>query len=426
MVKSYYDEAGNRFEATHDAQSGRWETGYEDAAGVWHEVPPNQMPLEAYTDAQLADLKYSEDGGLSPEQRTAVDAELHDRAVASGQIHTFTDESGNRYEAKQDPESGRWETGYEDAAGVWHEVPPNQMPLEAYTDAQLADLKYSEDGGLSPEQRTAVDAELHDRAVASGQIHTFTDESGNRYEAKQDPESGRWETGYEDAAGVWHEVPPNQMPLEAYTDAQLADLKYSEDGGLSPEQRTAVDAELHDRAMDAGEKVGPGVPTEAEKPDEPEPDVVEDLSPEWIDLVDATGGNTPAELDPFSEAATLWGTVDATREPVITTNETSKANDVLLDDARMFEQAEVNGAAPEPVAAGPDAVVQEEPAEVPDQPLVDDIVMQDAPALREPIVEEEFAGFDEIQTAPSPAADAALIESSASDQGSGEYYPELG
>jgi hypothetical protein len=111
MVRSYYDEAGNRFEATYDAQTGRWETGYEDANGVWHDVPPNQMPLEAFTDEQLADLKYSDHASLSPEQRAAVDEALHERAVASGQIHTFTDEAGNRYEARQEPETGRWETG---------------------------------------------------------------------------------------------------------------------------------------------------------------------------------------------------------------------------------------------------------------------------------------------------------------------------
>jgi hypothetical protein len=97
MVRSYYDEAGNRFEATYiPGERGEWRTGYEDADGVWHAVPPNEMPLEAFTDAQLADLRYSDRAGLTPEQRAAVDEELHERAVASGEIHTFTDESGNR------------------------------------------------------------------------------------------------------------------------------------------------------------------------------------------------------------------------------------------------------------------------------------------------------------------------------------------
>jgi hypothetical protein len=199
------------------------------------------------------------------------------------------------------------------------------------------------------------------------------------------------------------------MPLEAFTDKQLADLKYSEDGGLGPEQQAAVDEELHDRAVEAGEKVGPGVPTEGDTEDDTEEEPA-------TDMVE----------DPFSDAATLWQTPDGAREPVTATNEASTADDILLDDARMFEQAESNGAAPEPVSVGPSNVIQEESAGVADQPVMDDIVMQDAPALQEPILEEEFAGFDEIQTAPSSAADSALIESAASDQGTGEYYPDLG
>jgi hypothetical protein len=252
----YRDANGNVYQAAYDAETGRWETGYRDAAGVWHEVPPNQMPLEAFSDKQLADLQFSKDAGLSPDQRAAVDAELHERAVASGQIHTFTDEAGNRYEASRDAETGQWETGYRDAAGVWHEVPPNQMPLEAFDDEQLADLKNSDTGGLSPDQRAAVDAELHERAVASGETHTFTDEAGNRYEASRDAETGQWETGYRDAAGVWHEVPPNQMPLEAFDDEQLADLKNSDTAGLSPDQREAVDTAIIQRASQQAEQVG--------------------------------------------------------------------------------------------------------------------------------------------------------------------------
>jgi hypothetical protein len=379
------------------------------------------MPLEAFTDEQLADLRDSKYASLSPAQQAAVDEALHERAVASGEIHTFTDEAGNRYEASYNAEEGRWTTGYEDAAGVWHEVPPNQMPLEAFTDEQLADLKYSKDGGLSPEQRAAVDEELHERGVASGEIHTFTDDAGNRYEAKHDPETGQWTTGYEDANGVWHEVPPNQMPLEAFTDEQLADLQHSKDGGLSPEQQAAVEDELHDRAIEAGEKVGPGVPGAADTADAP--DIAEDLPPEWINLVDATGDAVPGQLDPFSDAATLWGTADAPTEPATGTDQTSPADDILADDARMFEPAEDNGAAPAPVPAGPDAVIHEETADVPDEPLLTDPVMQDAPALQEPIAEEYTGGFDEIQTAPSSSANSALIDAS---QGTEEYYPELG
>ncbi len=254
----YTDAQGNRYLASQDAETGRWETGYRDAAGVWHDVPPNEMPLEAYSDKQLADLKYSKDAGLSPDQRAAVDGELHDRGVQSGQMHTFTDEAGNRYEATQDAETGRWETGYRDAAGVWHDVPPNEMPLEAYSDKQLADLKYSKDAGLSPDQRAAVDGELHDRGVQSGQMHTFTDEAGNRYEATHDAETGRWETGYRDAAGVWHDVPPNEMPLEAYSDAQLEDLKYSKDAAFGPDQRAAVENEMLERASQQAEQSGEG------------------------------------------------------------------------------------------------------------------------------------------------------------------------
>jgi hypothetical protein len=219
---------------------------------------------------------------------------------------------------------------------------------------------------------------------------------------------------------VWHEVPPNDMPLEAYTDAQLADLKYSKDGGLSLEQRAAVDEELHDRAIDAGEKVGPGVPQEVDTADEP--DGAENLAPEWIDVV-ATD-NTPGPLDPFSEAEALWGAANAAEEPVVPANQNSPADDILVDDARMFEPAEDNGATP--VATGTDAVIHEETVDVPDQPLVTDPVMQDAPALQEPIVEEEYTGgFDEIETAPSSSANSALIDAT-TNQDTEEYYPDLG
>jgi len=79
---AYVDEAGNRYEATHDTTSGGWHTGYQDPGGVWHEVPPSEMPLEAFTDDQLADLEFSDSAGLSPQQREAVQDELHNRAIS--------------------------------------------------------------------------------------------------------------------------------------------------------------------------------------------------------------------------------------------------------------------------------------------------------------------------------------------------------
>jgi hypothetical protein len=142
--------------------------------------------------------------------------------------------------------------------------------------------------------------------------------------------------------------------------------------------------------------------------------------------VDTRDDDLPAQLDPFSDAETLWGTGQAPTEPEAATGQNSPADDILVDDARMFEPAEDNGAAPAPVAAGPDAVIDEETADVPDEPLVADPVMQDAPALQEPIVEEEYTGgFDEIETAPSSSANSALIDAT-TNQGTEEYYPELG
>jgi len=166
MTEKYTSEDGNRYEATYDPESGKWDTGYTDAAGVWHDVPVREMPLEAFTEEQLEDLKYSADAQLSPQQREAVDKELHERAIDSGEIHTYTTEDGNRYEASQEPETGRWHTGYTDQDGIWHDVPAREMPLEAFTAEQLEDLKYSADAGLSPQQREAVDKELHERAIS--------------------------------------------------------------------------------------------------------------------------------------------------------------------------------------------------------------------------------------------------------------------
>ena len=254
--------------------------------------------------------------------------------------HTYTDEAGNRYEATYQPETGRWHTGYEDAGGAWHDVPPNQMPLKAFTDEQLEDLRYSDSASLSPQQREAVDEELHERGVASGEIHTYTDESGNRYEATYNPEMGSWRSGYEDAGGVWHDVPPNQMPLEAFTDEQLEDLKYSDSAGLSSSQQEAVDEELHERAVSpptgqhpeaeapaqpippAGSPSSPtledlgiqehyaedyylNIPDLVEEPAPPVPEVMQALDPALFDPLASGPTLDPALLDPTAPGATL-------------------------------------------------------------------------------------------------------------------------
>ena len=84
---TYTAEDGNRYEASYDPETGQWHSGYTDQAGVWHDVPANQMPLDTFTDEQLADLKYSASASLSPQQQDAVDHEVHERAIASEKIH---------------------------------------------------------------------------------------------------------------------------------------------------------------------------------------------------------------------------------------------------------------------------------------------------------------------------------------------------
>ncbi len=82
MTEKYTTEDGNRYEASYGLIDGRWHTGYTDQDGIWHDVPAREMPLEAFTDEQLGDLKYSADAGLSPQQREAVVKELHERAIS--------------------------------------------------------------------------------------------------------------------------------------------------------------------------------------------------------------------------------------------------------------------------------------------------------------------------------------------------------
>jgi len=63
------------------------------------------------------------------------------------------------------------------------------------------------------------------------------------------------------------------MPLEAFTDDQLADLEFSDSAGLSPQQREAVQDELHNRAI-------------SEAPDPAQPDVDPDFDPAVLDGLD--------------------------------------------------------------------------------------------------------------------------------------------
>ena len=283
-------------------------------------------------------------------------------------LRSYYDEVGNRYEATSTTVDGKttWHSGYEDPQGTWHDVPLNQMPLDAYTDQQLNDLQYSKDSSFSPQQRQAVETELHDRAIDSGQIHTYTDENGNRYEATSTTVDGEttWHSGYQDPNGVWHDVPLNQMPLDTYTDQQLHDLQDSKDASLSPQQREAVEDELHDRAIDAGEKVGPGAPKDPGAPDDADatqPEAARQLGVETL-----TGGQpTPGQADPFDDAATLWKTA--------TGHDQSAFADLDANDDVVIGEQHA------PVQADPfdDAATLWKTADGPDQAVFADL---DAPA----------------------------------------------
>jgi hypothetical protein len=65
-------------------------------------------------------------------------------------------------------------------------------------------------------------------------------------------------------------VPVNQLPLKAFTNEQLEDLRYSADASLSPQQREAVDEELNERAIASGEKLEGEPPVRSASPDEPD------------------------------------------------------------------------------------------------------------------------------------------------------------